>query len=308
MDADDFDRFSRAFGQGLTRRSVVALLAGFVAAKTRTASAVQLAPAACGQAGAICTMLMGCCEGLTCVTSAINVNYGVCVPGGSGGTVAATTSLISPQSDGVVDQLAGATTEPTSTTSTTTSTTDKEAEKQARMAQRKARKDARQSRIRSRRSDRQDRNQEKRDKRRLARGPRLTFRLIKDDQPETLRVMNSDSTSVVLSGIESMSSPSEGALLSPPYTLGAGNTFLFTSGEALSGLNGNRIGWNSRRVCATEGDGFVVSAGFTTSSENHEYEILCDGPSVVTFGGGKGKKHENRRKRRNRNRKNRKNK
>ena len=297
MGADDFDRFARAFGDGLTRRGVIALLSGFVAVKTRAASAVQLGPAACGQSGAVCTMIMGCCEGLTCVTSAINVNYGVCVPGGSGGTVAATTSLISPQSEGVVDQLAGATTETSATTSTTSTTTDKEAEKQARIAQRKARKNAHRSRIRSRRDDQQAKRDDQRERRLLRRGPSLNVDLFfRGDGAEELSVTNQSNRSAVLTKITVASDTKDGTSLNK--TISSGQTYSLLSGLPLdTEVQSDEFFWRDQAVCTSASAGFVLSASFSTDLENKNYTILCDG-SISNDGGAGSGHHKHRRRHR----------
>ena len=47
----------------------------------------------------------GCCDGLTCATSAINTSYGICVPG-EGGMISTGTGLISPFSGTAVEEVA----------------------------------------------------------------------------------------------------------------------------------------------------------------------------------------------------------
>ena len=141
MDGRRFDNFTK----GITRRGFVAAVGGTVAFVARGASASQPGPATCGQSGDVCTMLIGCCSGFTCVTSSINTNYGVCVSGGRGGTVSTGTGLISPFSEDLEQEIALLQADPALTaTSTALTPEQKKAEIQAR-------RDARQSRRSSRR-------------------------------------------------------------------------------------------------------------------------------------------------------------
>src|SRR5215212_678407 len=101
-----FDRLARLLSGSRSRRQALAALGALVAARLHPAQAAsQLEGAGCGVAGAVCTMIKGCCDGLVCATSMINPNYGVCISG-EGEQVAVTTQLVVPQSDGVMAQLA----------------------------------------------------------------------------------------------------------------------------------------------------------------------------------------------------------
>src|SRR5829696_5383341 len=93
-----FDRLARRFAGITSRRQALA-----AARLHLTQAASQLEVAGCGAAGAVCTMIKGCCDGLVCATSTINPNYGVCVAG-EGDQVAVTTQLVVPESDGVLAQ------------------------------------------------------------------------------------------------------------------------------------------------------------------------------------------------------------
>ncbi len=275
MDNDRFDRLTRSIATGITRRRLVAAAVGALALRGSEARA-QLGPATCGQAGAVCTMLMGCCQGLTCVTSAINVNYGVCVTG-SGGTVSTGTTLISPFSDGAVEEAAGLA---STTTTTTSSTTDPQALRQQKIAQRKSRRSARKSKQSSRRST-----------------PRLTFQVTgQGTTDEALRVTNRENQTAVLFGIAPLGNLSLSQQLTPPYSLGPGLPFLFLSGQT-SELDGNRVGWIANPIC--QGDlsqnGFIVTAAFSsTSTKSREYTILCDGSRLTS---GHRKRNNNQHKR-----------
>ncbi|MDF3043081.1 MAG: hypothetical protein K0Q71_5787, partial [Thermomicrobiales bacterium] len=76
-----FDRLARRLSGITSRRQVLAALGALAAARLQPTQAAQLAVTTCGAAGAVCTHLKGCCEGLVCATSHINPNYGVCIAG-----------------------------------------------------------------------------------------------------------------------------------------------------------------------------------------------------------------------------------
>ena len=105
MDGAKFDRLARALTAVLTRRRMMAIsgaAAGMMG--QRAARGSQLGAATCGEEGAVCTLVFGCCDGLTCVTSAINTSYGICVPG-EGGMISTGTTLISPFSETAVEEV-----------------------------------------------------------------------------------------------------------------------------------------------------------------------------------------------------------
>src|SRR5918994_128953 len=115
MDDAKVDRLARAIAKPLNRRLTVALISGVTGMfGQQIARGFQLGPATCGEQGAVCTLVAGCCDGLTCVTSAINTSYGVCVPG-EGGMLSTGTTLISPYSETVVEEVS-ALVQPASTT------------------------------------------------------------------------------------------------------------------------------------------------------------------------------------------------
>src|SRR5688500_10536979 len=106
MDDAMFDRLARAFGMSGSRRWLLALIGAMIGMLgQRVARGSQLGPATCGEEGAVCTLLSGCCDGLTCATSAINTSYGICVPG-EGGMISTGTGLISPFSGTAVEEVA----------------------------------------------------------------------------------------------------------------------------------------------------------------------------------------------------------
>src|SRR4051812_16849664 len=105
MDGAKFGRLARALTAVLTRRRMMAIsgaAAGMMG--QQEARGFQLGATTCGEEGAVCTLVFGCCDGLTCVTSAINTSYGVCVPG-EGGMISTGTTLISPFSETAVEEV-----------------------------------------------------------------------------------------------------------------------------------------------------------------------------------------------------------
>src|SRR5918994_1354144 len=115
MDGAKIDRLARALAKNFNRRLTVVLIGAVTGMfGQQVARGFQLGPATCGEEGAVCTLVSGCCDGLTCVTSAINTSYGICVPG-EGGMVSTGTTLISPFSETAVEDV-GALLQPASTT------------------------------------------------------------------------------------------------------------------------------------------------------------------------------------------------
>src|SRR5687768_9502606 len=125
MDDTELDRLARAFGKTVRRRWLLALIGAVTSMLgPRAAKGSQLGPATCGKKGAACTLLSGCCDGLTCATSAINPSFGICVPG-DGGMVSTGTTLISPFSETAVDEVSALV-----ETASTAPTTDPQAERE----------------------------------------------------------------------------------------------------------------------------------------------------------------------------------
>src|SRR3954447_20420137 len=146
MHARNFDSLTRTFGTSSTRRGLLAFAAAFAGLSARSTRAVQLSNGTCGVAGEVCTILIGCCEGLTCATSTINTNYGVCVTGGDGGTMAVTDSIIAPtsgQTSTQMDALAQDIAAPAGTTTATDPTADQQARRAARQPKRSSRRSTR---------------------------------------------------------------------------------------------------------------------------------------------------------------------
>ena len=285
MNGSKFDRLTRTLARGVSRRGILVTAGALALGKGQPSIAAQLTPSTCAAAGEVCTLMRGCCDALTCVTSAINTNYGVCVPG-DGGTVAIGTTLISPFSEGAQQEVAALAADATTdTTSTTTTATDLEAEREARIAEKKARKDDQrndqQLRKQSQETEQRDRREDRRlarDAQRLARdarrGPRLQLQLFNPGGAsglEQLKVTNRDDGNVFLTRIEPLLLPKSGVSLElPQFELSPGESFLFLSG-IVSDATEDQIGWISQVVCTdTSGDGFLVNAALTVDSENFD--------------------------------------
>jgi hypothetical protein len=319
MDERRFDRLSRTLARTGTRRTLAAAaFGGFAAFVARRAGAAQLVPATCAAQGQVCTLLYGCCEGLTCATSMINPSYGVCAPGGSGGMVAVSTQLVVPSNGSATTDTSTTTTtttttptlpDPTatSTTSTTTSTTD--AEKEARQAERDARKADRKARQQDHRDDQQfrrdqqqDRRQDRRATQQLNQAPNLSLEYVGPsgtDTAEAVVVTNNDDDSVFLSSIRSRTNGRISTSLS--FSLGSGEYIVLLSNLANdTPVDNDEYLWYDQPVCTASEveDGFVVRAGKSSSSENHDFEVLCDGttlsPDVSGTGSGSGRNRRRR--------------
>jgi hypothetical protein len=151
-----FDRLTRRLAGITSRRQGLAALGALAASCLHpTQAATQLEVAGCGAAGAVCTMIKGCCDGLVCATSMINPNYGVCIAG-EGEQVAVTTQLVVPESDGVMAKLAAELAE----TETDGATADQavaaqRSDQDTRRSTHRTRKDAKRSKKRSRRDTHQ---------------------------------------------------------------------------------------------------------------------------------------------------------
>lgn len=293
MDADRFDGLTRKLSSGLTRRRALGALGALSALWMQRGRAAQLGPPPCGGAGDVCTMLAGCCDGLTCVTSAINTNYGVCVSGGNGGTVASGTSLVSPfsesaQDTGTVDSTS--TTLPTTTTSTT-STTSPQAEREARLQERRSRRSARRNKKQSRRTTkatkRKSRREDAREAEILAAGPELEFDyFLKDptangpqEKYEELRVTNVSDFSAIVTAVKLVGDVSTGTALKK--SLPKGSSFGLVSGrQNETGLASDQQFWLQEDVCQVPDPstrGWVIKAAFSGETENRTYTIMCDG-------------------------------
>lgn len=309
MDGSNFDRLTQAVARTTSRRGFLAVLGGLLPLAASGAKAAQLGPASCGQSGDVCTMLIGCCSGFTCATSSINVNYGVCVSGGSGGTVTTGTSLISPFSKSIEQEVAALAADPALTaTGTTTSTIDArkadiQARKDARKTTRDSRRSTRKTTIQSRRTTRKTERTADEEAARVDAGPILEGQIFNPgvgsgSTREVLRVTNRDVGPITLVSIESLTDPGtrlefvDGRL----PVLQVGQTYDFFSelfDETTSGTDGDstgsgsdnlgtrQIGWTSVPICvagAGPSAGFRVFVSFSADAANHAYSFLCTQP------------------------------
>lgn len=295
MDAERFDFLTRRLGSGKTRRHALAALAAVPALWMQRGRAAQLGPPPCGSAGDVCTMLAGCCDGLTCVTSAINTNYGVCVSGGGGGTVASGTSLVSPfsesaQATGTVD--APASTTSTTTTTGTTTTTDPKAEREAKLQEKRSRRSTRRNKIQSRRttkaSERKTRREDAAEAAELAAGPYLDFDSAYPEATsgsdigkpyEVLRVSNPTDFSVFISRVALFQDARTASL--PSKTISAGGSLKLVSGRPNDAtVASDEFLWLFDTIACPDqsvNNGWVIKAAFSGEAENRTYTIHCNG-------------------------------
>jgi len=164
MEDSRFDRLARFLAAKSPRRGLLAAVFAVFAMRWQRVSA-QFTTLTCGSEGNVCTPLAGCCAGFTCVTSALNPSYGICITG-DGGLITAGTSLIVPGSDGAVAQASAMATAFTSATPV-----DVHAERQADLQARRDKHDTQLTRRRNqqdeRRSKQQTRRSDRRSRRRL---------------------------------------------------------------------------------------------------------------------------------------------
>ncbi|MFN8592924.1 MAG: hypothetical protein U0031_15820 [Thermomicrobiales bacterium] len=272
-----FDAFVRSFGASGNRRQIIAVVVGGLFALQRvTTEAAQPGPASCAAEGDVCTLLYGCCEGLTCATSAINPSYGVCVPG-SGGMVTTGTALVLPfdEGDGTTTQTQTTTT----TTTSTTSTTDPKAERQAQLQEKRTRR-------KSKQNTQQDRRQlhrtELNDRREAHQGPKVDFEVLNADNSfdaELVRVTNRDDVGAYVTNLEPMRFASISAMLDGYVYISAGTSHIFRSGRtALIPEPSNVTTWTSEEICKDDSlDGFIFSVSFSSTGSAREYRLMCDG-------------------------------
>jgi hypothetical protein len=292
MDHTRFDQLVRSFSRSRSRRGLLAAAGGFIALGFKPAGANQLLPATCAQTGQVCTMLYGCCSGLTCATSSINPSYGVCVPG-EGGMVTTGTSLVVPfdSSDTAQAQSVSNAVTDTSTSTTTTTTIDdreaeqdaREAERDARKAQVEARRDTKKDNLETRRDTQQQRREDEREAADAADGPDLEFAVVNGGTAsEYLFVRNGDDISAVLQGIAKSADAKYTLLGSKAVTLQPGEVFRFTR-PASDTITETSYGWTDEIVCgpSTNDQGFLLLASFTASGASTEFTIPCSTTSTA---------------------------
>jgi hypothetical protein len=94
--------------------------------------------------------------------------------------------------------------------------------------------------------------------------------------PEVVSVRNNTNNSVFISRIHRLKAETDGSSIS--RTLGTGQFYFFLSGLPNdTDVDSDEVLWRDQYVCTDPTDGFVVTAGRTSSSTNHDFTILCDG-------------------------------
>ncbi len=81
MDGRRLDDLAHALATGVSRRRAVLGAVGLGATGVVAAFRAGTSQVVCKEEGAPCTLWVACCEGLTCVGTAVNPNNGVCVAG-----------------------------------------------------------------------------------------------------------------------------------------------------------------------------------------------------------------------------------
>ena len=293
MDAARFARLAREFAKTLNRRRLVTGTSALLAMLSqRDATAFQLGTAACAELGAVCTLVSRCCDGLTCVTSAINTSYGLCVPG-DGGMVSTGTTLISPFGETAVEEVRGL-----METASTTPSTDPRADRQAQLAEVRAREKTRRierkTRLDTKRGSKSDRDHKGHSRPRL----RLELRFSEANGDgelagaqmvpiEIVRATNHDDVDVVLTRIEAIEDAVLGVdLTTPQFALGPGESYSFVSGlptEEVADAGNDRFQWLDRVTCdgTIEREGYRVKAAFSRGRENREFVVFCPGPRAA---------------------------
>ena len=158
-----FDRLARWLAETRSRRQALAALGALAAARLQpTQAAAQLQMATCGAAGAVCTHLKGCCEGLVCATSHINPNYGVCIAG-EGEHLAVTTQLVVPGDEAVVTTLTAELAETEEAGAAAAEVLEaRQTAKDTRRSTRRTRKDTQRSKQQSRKDTKRSRKRSRR--------------------------------------------------------------------------------------------------------------------------------------------------
>jgi len=299
MDGAKFDRIARTLSAVLTRRRMIASFGAAGIMGQRATRGAELGAATCGEEGAVCTLLLGCCDGLTCVTSAINTSYGICVPG-DGGMVSTGTTLISPFGETAVEDV-------TALMPTTSSapTTDPQAERAAHIEEVQARKSAnrtdRRTRLDTRRSAKKLRRQGGIDKVRLRPRLKVELQITEDnsDPIEIVRATNHDDFNIVLTRIEPIQGLNNGvSLTGDEFTLGPGKSYLFVSGLTGDAPPGSgQLRWLSEVICddPVADQGYRLSAAYSPDAKNYGFTVYCDKASEAR--GAKSQAETSRRKR-----------
>lgn len=289
MTDSPFDRFTRLLAGSRSRRQALAVLGALAAARLQPAHAAQLELAACGEAGAVCTPLLGCCSGLVCATSTVNPSYGVCITG-EGEMLPVTDGLVVPGSEGITEELAGQSSDAAADASSAESIlAAQEAEIQSRRTARRTargtRQAAQQTQLRSNRTAQQTRKAANRLDRRnredlkaLNREPSLELNFIlNEDGSELVLIENLDADAVVLERVRSLAKPQ--FYEDPGVTILEGKIYQLTSGTTSAGA------WTENRICPkgiSDTEGVELTVAQYGATKSHEIELYCGTEKKLT--------------------------
>jgi hypothetical protein len=237
MDGVKVDRRAQAFAKTTSRRQLAPLIGALLSMLVQSvARGSQLGRTTCRRMGRVCSLHSGCCRGLTCVTAATNMRYGICVPG-TGRMVAIGTTRITPFRKTAVDEVT-----PQGQTSSAAPTTSRKAEREAHSAEirassdtkstkKKTRLDTKRTRIKTRKEEKKALPPEAGDVAKGTLGPHLEFELLNPGGltgTETLTVRNLGTASVFLVRIESVLQPEDNSATN--RTLNPSSGFRYYSG------------------------------------------------------------------------------
>jgi hypothetical protein len=291
MNEDQFDRIARRLSGPLTRRGIVVGIGSVLLSRAIPASAAsQIETAACGEAGAVCTQVKGCCSGLVCATSTINTTYGVCVTG-EGEMLPVSDDIVVPGSEGITDELAQ------EVTDASTGATDAASILDERATAAQTRKDTRRTKVQTHR----DKVRARKDSHRLNSGtndytdyldplnraPRLDLKWFNntDDasEPEILRVKILGNYSVEVLSIASIKTRDDFPL---PITIDSiPGVFDLLSNSTGPDAVGEKS-WTPNDICPPteddDGDGVVLTVRRLGGTKRHELVVPCREPSGVT--------------------------
>ncbi len=279
MDGTQFDRIVRTLAGLRSRRHLLAALVAVVLPRTMPAHANQIETPACAEAGAVCTLIRGCCSELVCATSYINTSYGVCVAG-TGGMLPVSDDIVMPSSEGIVAELAQ---EVSDVASSATTTTDPNADRQARIDAKRVKKSNRRSTRKTTNDTQRTTKDTRRTTRQLNAAPQITLELIQEaapaaggsGQPETVRIVNADDVAVVVTRVEAMQQPH--LFATDSVTIPVGSTYLLYSGDYAPDPPPDAavaLVWTEETICPA-GGGVTLTAQQSGGTQTHRVSVPC---------------------------------
>jgi len=306
-----FDRIARILSSAGSRRQTLAALAVLALTRPTSASAAsQIETAACGEAGAVCTQVKGCCSGLVCATSTINTTYGVCVTG-EGEMLPVSDDIVVPGAEGITDELAQ------EVTDASAGATDAESALDARATEMQSRQDARRTRIQTHRAKVRSRKDSNRLSSgtndytdyldRLNRAPRLDLKWFHNadgtGESEILRVSNLGSVSVEVLRIASLQTRDALPLtITIPPEPGTWDLLSNSTEPDADGVTS----WTRNDICPAaevdDGDGVYLTVRQLGATRSHQLEVRCRPEALETsavaaksqHGKKTGKEHRDR--------------